>query len=116
MPTALPGEEDIACILDLDANTALALRVIVFLNRTNFGAKLDHACKLKAEVEQHELKGDKPIINELKEKAKVEFGRMARRYVTHLFKVTRSHFSFTTIIAQGLGSFYLEIFLKSHSH
>ena len=112
LPSALPAEEDIASILDLDTTTALALSVPVFLSRTKFGAKLDHACKLKAEIEQHERKGEKTSIDTLKEKAKEEFGRLARSYVTHLFKETRSHFNFTTNIAQGLASFDLEILLK----
>ena len=124
MPSGLPQEDVLAKILDLDVVTAPALSVTVFLNRTKFGAKLDRACKLKAEVEQHEMKGEKQPISELKEKAKEEFGRLARSYVTHLFKETRSHFNFSTIIAQGLGSFDLEILLKlplalatkSHSH
>ena len=112
MPAELPQEDDLAKILDLDVVTAPALSVTVFLNRTKIGAKLDRACKLKAEVEQHEMKGEKLPISELKEKAKEEFGRLARSYVTHLFKETHGHFNFTTIIAQGLGSFDLEILLK----
>ena len=112
IPSELPQEGDLAKILDLDVVTAPALSVTVFLNRTKFGAKLDRACKLKAEVEQHEMKREKQPISELKEKVKEEFGRLARSYVTHLFKETRSHFNFTTIIAQGLGSFDLEILLK----
>ena len=74
LPAALPEEEDIASILDLNVTTAPALSVTLNVNRTEFGSKLDHACKLKAEVEQHELKGDKPTIEELKEKAKVSLG------------------------------------------
>ena len=112
MPSALPGEDDLASNLDLDATTAPALSVTVFLNRTKFGAKRDHACKLKAEVEQHELKDELPTINERKEEVKNEIGRLARSYITHLFKATRSHFNFTTIIAQGLGSFDLKILMK----
>ena len=112
MPAALPGEDDLASILDLDATTAPALSVSVFFNRTKVGAKLDHACKPKAEVEHHELKGQKPTIDELKGNVKNEFGRLARSYVTQMFKETRSHFNFTSIIAQGLGSFELEILLK----
>ena len=112
MPSTLPQEDDLAKILDLDIVTAPALSVTVFLNRTKFGAKLDRACKLKAEVEQHEMKGEKPPVSELKEKVKEEIGRLAKSYVTHLFKETRSHFNFTTMIAQGLGSFDLEVLLK----
>ena len=112
MPSELPEEDELAKILDLDVITAPAMSVTVFLNRTKFGAKLNRACKLKAEVEQHETKGEKQPLSELKEIAKEEFGRLARSYVTHLFKETRSHFNFTTIIAQGLGSFDLEILLK----
>ena len=58
------------------------------------------------------MKGEKQPLSELKEKAKEEFGRLARSYVTYLFKETRSHFNFTIIIAHGLGSFDLEILLK----
>ena len=112
MPSELAEENDLAKIRDLDVVTASALSVTVFLNRTKFGAKLDNACKLKAEVDQHEMKGEKAHLSELKEKAKEEFGRLARSYVTHFFKETRSDFNFTTIIAQGLGSFDLEILLK----
>ena len=108
-PSELPEEDDLAKILDLDVTTAPALSVTVFLNRTKFGAKLDRACKLKAEVEQHEMKGEKQPLSEVKEKAKEELGRPARSYVAHLFKETRSHFNFTTLIAQGFGSFDLEI-------
>ena len=92
---------------------APALSVTVFLNRVKFGSKLDQACKLRAELEQHDQKGEKTTIAELKEKAKKNFGRLARSYTTHLFEETRSHFNFTTNIAQGLGSFDLEIMLKS---
>ena len=112
MPAALPGEDKLAEILDLDVATAPALSVTVFHNRIKFGLKLDQACKLKAEQEQHEQKGEKTTIAELKDKVRNEFGRLARSYVTHLFRETRSHFNFTTNIAQGLGSFDLEIMLK----
>ena len=113
MPNALPAEEDIAGILDLDINVAPALSVTVFINRVKFGGKLDHACKLKAEVEMHDKQEEKLTLVELTNKARDEYGRLARSYVTHLFKETRSHFDFTTINAQGLGSFDLEILLKS---
>ena len=112
LPSALPGEDNLASILDLDVVTAPALSVTVFLNWMKFGAKLDHACKLKAEVEHHELKGEKPPISELREKVKNEFGKLAGKYVTHMFKETRNHFNFSTIIAHGLGSFDLEVLLK----
>ena len=102
MPSELPQEDDLAKILDLDVVSAPALSVTVFLNRTKFGAKLDRAS----------LKGEKQPISELQEKVKEEFDRLARSYVTHLFKKTRSRFNFTTIIAQRLGSFDLEILLS----
>ena len=113
MPSALPEEDELASILDLDVMKAPALSLTVFLNRMKFGAKLDHACKLRAELEQHDQKGEKTTIAELKDKAKEDFGRLARSYTTHLFKETLGHFNFTTNIAQGLGSFDLEIMLKS---
>ena len=113
MPSALPDEDDISGILDLDINVAPALSVTVFLNRVKFGGKLDHACKLKAEVEMHEKQGEKLTLVELTNKARDEYGRIARSYVTHLFKETRSHFDYTTVIAQGLASFDLEILVKS---
>ena len=98
----------------MDINVAPALSVTVLLNRLKFRAKLDHACKLRAEVDLHDQKGDKKkTIEELTAKAREDYGRLARSYVTHLFKETRGHFDFTTIIAQGLGSFDLEILLKS---
>ena len=112
MPSALPGEHELAGILDLDVATAPALSVTVFLNRLKFGKKLDQARKLKSEQEQHEQKGEKSTVNVLKDKVKDEFGRLARSYVTLLFKETRSQFNFTTNIVQGLGSFDLEIMLK----
>ena len=55
----------------------------------------------------------KKTLEELTAKAREDYGRIARSYVTHLFKETRSHFDFTTVIAQGLGCFDLEILLKS---
>ena len=113
MPSALPEEDELAEILDLDVTKAPALSVTVFLNRMKFGSKLDQAYKLKAELEQRDQKGEKTSIAELKEKAKEDFGRLARSYTTHLFKETLSHFNFTTNIAQGSGSFDLEIMLKS---
>ena len=112
MPPALPGEDELAGILDFDVATAPALSVTVFLNRLKFGTKLDHASNLRAEQEQLEQKGEKSTVTELKDKIKDEFGRLARSYVTHLFKETRSHFNLTTNISQGLGSFDLEIMLK----
>ena len=113
LPSALPSEDDTASILDLDIATTPALSVTVFLNRMKFGSKLDQACKVKAEQELHERKGEKLTLEELTGKARDEYGRLARSYVTHLFRETRSHFNFTTIIAQGLGSFDLETLLKS---
>ena len=75
---------------------------------------MDHACKLEAEVDFHDQKGEKKkTLEELTAKAREEYGRIARSYATHLFKETRSHFDFTTVIAQGLGCFDLEILLKS---
>ena len=114
MPNALPEENNPAAILDQDINVAPALSVTVFLNRLKFGAKLDHACKLKAEVDFHDQKGKKKkTLEELAAKTREDYGRIARSYVTHLFKETRTHFDFTTVIAQGLGCFDLEILLKS---
>ena len=113
MPSTLPAEDVIPSILHLDINVAPALSVTVFLNRIKLGGKLDHACKLKAKVEMHEKQGEKFTLVELTNKARDEYGRLARSYVTHLFKETRSHFHFTTIIAQELRSFDLEILLKS---
>ena len=113
MPGALPEEDDLSGILDMDITVAAALSVTVFLNRLKFGGKLDHACKLKAEVEMHEKQGEKLTLVELTNKARDEYGTLARSYVTHLFKETRCHFGFTTIIAQGLGSSDLEILLRS---
>ena len=74
---------------------------------------MDHACKLKAKVEMHEKQGEKLTLEEHTNKARNEYGRLAGSYVTHLFKKTRGHFDFTTITAQVLGSFDLEILLKS---
>ena len=85
MPSALPDEDDISGILDLDINVAPALSVTVFLNRVKFGEKLDHACKLKAEMEMHEKQGEKLTLVELTNKARDEYGRIARSYVAHLF-------------------------------
>ena len=112
LPKSLPSEDDFDGIFDLDIFVAPSLSVTVFLNRLKIGPKLDHACKLKAEVEQHEKKGEKSTLEELTSKAKEYSGRLARSYVTHLFKETRSHLDFATLIAQGLGSFDLEILLK----
>ena len=60
----------------------------------------------------HERKGEKLTLEELTEKVRDEYGRLARSYVTHMFKETRSPSNFTTIIAQVLASFDLEILLK----
>ena len=38
MPPALPGEDELAGILDLDVATAPALSVTVFLNQLKFGS------------------------------------------------------------------------------
>ena len=61
----------------------------------------------------HEKQGEKLTLVELTNKARHEYGRLARSYVTYLLKETRSHFNFTTIIAQRLGSFDLETLLNS---
>ena len=108
----IPNARFPAKILDLDINVAPALSVTMFLNRIKFGGKLDHACKLKVEVEMHEKQGEKLTLVQLTNKALDKNVRLARSYVTHLFKETRSRFDFTTNIAQALGSFLLEILLK----
>ena len=51
MTSALPGEDELAGILDLGVAIATALSVTVFLNRLKVGTTLDHASKLKAEQE-----------------------------------------------------------------
>ena len=58
MPKSPPSEDDIDGILDLEISVATALSFTVFLNRLKIESKLDHACKLKAEVEKHETKGE----------------------------------------------------------
>ena len=85
LPTALTG------ILDLDIATAPALSVTVFL-RMKMGAKLDQACKLKAELELHERKGEKLTLEEVTEKVRDENGRLVRSYVTNMFKVNTKSF------------------------
>ena len=111
MPKSLPSEDDTDGILALDISVAPALCVTVFLNRLKIAPKLNLACRLKAEVEKHK-NGQKLTIEELTDTAKEDYGRLARSYATHLFKETRSHFDFTTLIAQGLGSFDLEMLLS----
>ena len=113
LPSSLPTEDDIASTLDLDVATASALSVTVFLNCMKIWSKLDQACKIQTELELHERKGEKLPLEIVTEKAREDYCRLARSYVTQLFKETRSHFNFTTIIAQGSGSFDLKILLKS---
>ena len=109
----LPAKSDLKDVLDVDLSATTALSVTVFLNQKKLGSKFDHACKVRSESKLHEKKDQKLTLEELTTKTREEFGRLASSYRTHLFEDTRSHFDFTTMVAQGLGSFALVILLKS---
>ena len=107
----LPAESDHQAILNLSIPDGKALSVSDFLIQSKLGAKLDIACKSKAEAEKREKKNEGLTLREISSKYKEEFGRTARSYVIFLFKRAQGLNRFSSDIVKGLGSFDLDVML-----
>ena len=110
-PRDLPSEKDWHDIPNLDLSTTTALSVPNFLTRAKFDSKLDAACKIKAERDQTEKCNAGLSMATLVNRNKVEFGRAARSYVTHLFNSIQGLKGFTNDLVKGLSCFDLETLL-----
>ena len=108
---SLPAESDHQAILNLSIPDAKALSVNDFIARSKLGAKLDIACKSKADDEKGEKKNEGLTLGEITSKYKEEFGRTARSYFIFLFKGAQGPNRFSSDIVKGLGSFDLDVML-----
>ena len=106
---SLPAESDHQAILNLSIPDAKALSVNDFIARSKLGAKLDLACKSKADGEKGEKKNEGLTLGEITSKYKEKFGRTARSYVIFLFKGAQGLNRFSSDIVKGLGSFDLDV-------
>ena len=70
----LPSKAEFTKILDLPIAEAKALNITEFLSRMKFGAKFDHACKVKADREKHDKKYQGEPIESVVKAVKEEFG------------------------------------------
>ena len=107
----LPSEAEFTKILDLPIAEAKALNITEFLSRMKFGAKFDHACKVKADREKHDKKYQGEPIEAVIKAVKEEFGRLARSYLFYLLSETQSLKGLTTNIIRVLCAFDLNTLL-----
>ena len=110
-PNGIPSEDKWSEVLELDLKRVAALSVSEFITRVKLGAKLDIACKAKAERNVKDNQTEGLPLDALISKNKEDFGRAARSYVTHLFNSMQHQNSLTTDLVRGLGSFDLETLL-----
>ena len=110
-PSHLPAETDHQAILGLSIPDVKALGVSDFLSRSKLDARLDSACKTKAEAEKYDKKNEGLTLDEITKRNKEEFARAARSYVIFLFKEVQGLSRFTCDTVKGLGSFDLDIML-----
>ena len=110
-PAHLPTETDHQAILGLSILDVKALGVSDFLSRSKLDARLDPACKTKAEAEKGDKKNEGLTLDEITKKNKDEFARAARSYVIFLFKEVQGLSRFTCDTVKGLGSFDLDTML-----
>ena len=112
-PKSLPQESDLSGILNIAVSDAKALSVTDFIARSKLDQRLNVACKIKADKELSDKKGNRSNLPKLIKEAKEEFGRLGRSYVAYLFHATQNNLQLTSDIVKGLGSFDLEIMFRS---
>ena len=110
-PAHLPAETDHQAILGLSIPDVKALGVSDFLSRSKLNARLDPACKTKAQAEKGDKKNEGLTLDEITKKNKDEIARAARSYVIFLFKEAQGLSRFTCDTVKGLGSFDLDTML-----
>ena len=112
-PKSLPPESDLSGILNIVVSDARALTVTDFIARSKLEQRLNVACKIKAEKELSDRKGNRANLPKLVKEGKEEFGRLARAYVAYLFHAAQNNLQLTSDIVRGLGSFDLDIMFRS---
>ena len=80
-PKSLPQEGDLSGILNIAVSDAKALSVTDFIARSKLDQRLNVACKIKADKELSDKKGNRSNLPKLIKEAKEEFGRLGRSYV-----------------------------------
>ena len=84
-----------------------------FIARSKLDQRLNVGCKIKAEKELSDKKGNRSNLPDLMKEAKEEFGRFDRSYVAYFFHAAQSIFQLTSDIVKGLGAFDLDIMFRS---
>ena len=108
-PKSLPQESDLSGILNVVMADAKALSVTDFIVRSKLDQRLDVACKVKAERELSESKGNRSTLPKRIKESKEEFGRLGRSYVAYLFQAAQNNLLLSSDTVKGLGSFDLDI-------
>ena len=112
-PKSLPQETDLSGILGIAMSDAKALAIPDFIARSKLDQRLKVACKVKAEKELSDKKGNRANLPKLVKENKEEFGRLGRSYVAYLFHAAQNNLQLTSTIVKGLGSFDLDIMYRS---
>ena len=92
---SLPQETDLSGILSISVSDARALAVPDFIARSKLDQRLNSACKIKAEKELSDKKGNCANLPKLVKESKEEFGRLGRSYVAYLFHAVQSNLQVT---------------------
>ena len=106
---SLPQESDLSGILNVVMADAKALSATDFIVPSKLDQRLDVACKVKAEGELSESKGNRSTLPKRIKESKEEFGRFGRSYVAYLFQAAQNNLLLTSDTVKGLGSFDLDI-------
>ena len=110
---SLPQETDLSGILSVSVSDARALAGPDFITRSKCDQRLNTACKIRAEKELRDKKGNRANLPKLVKESKEEFGRLGRSYVANLFHAVQSNLQLTSDIVKGMGSFDLDIMFRS---
>ena len=86
---SLPTEVDFTCTLDFSIAGDKALTLTEFLSRKKFGPSFDQACKVRAELEKHEIKNKVTTEDIVVGRLKTELARRALSYLVFLFSKTQ---------------------------
>ena len=85
-PKSLPQENDLSAILGIAVSDTRAVSIADYIVRSKLEQRQNVACKVKAERELSNKKGNRANLPKLVKEAKEDFGRLGRAYVAYLFQ------------------------------
>ena len=100
-PKSLARETDLSGILNVAMSVAKALAVPDFIARSKLDQRLNVACRISAEKNLINNKGNRCNLLNLVKEAKEELSRLGRSYVAYLFHAAQSNLQLTVDILRG---------------